>query len=630
MRQGDRTMEGRTVWPRRIRGVILLTLALTSCAEDNPSVENLPEAAETLASVGKRLIQSHSVAELNAIASRGDHLLNCLNSRERDALARGYLKFQVDRPSDIYVVTPRKAIPFWIEDLGFTSENVVIRDRLGVWNVYKKRYGKGWVGLGVNGLDQKAPAHYAVVVCPVNGDPSRISGLEKSQWEVIEAREGVSLAKGINRPVLEWPAILRGSTLLRTSDDLRHSTRLARGRVWKTHVVSSRRPDQICVAFGNQASGELVWTWRTSEDSASSLVRFKKAGSNRVEIVSGTSKTIAFGNVLNDPVVRRHTVHGEHLEPSTAYEYCVGDGENDGWSPWSTVRTAPKSGDVSFLYMGDPQCGLEGWGKLLAAASRKRPKATALFIAGDLVDRGNERTNWDHFFLRAAGVFETIPLMPCAGNHEYLDRGPELYRSLFALPTNGPSGLPSDLVYSFEAGDAFIAVLDSTAAASSPEQATLQARWLDDRLKQTARPWKVVMFHHPVYASHTWREYPELRERWVPIFDRHHVDLVLQGHDHAYLRTYPMRAGRQVASPSEGTVYVVAVSGDKYCEQDRREYGEVGFTGVSTYQTIDLVSQGQGLVYRSFDVSGRERDAFTIEKTSGRGRVARVATAPFP
>ena len=131
--------------------------------------------------------------------------------------------------------------------------------------------------------------------------------------------------------------------------------------------------------------------------------------------------------------------------------------------------------------------------------------------------------------------------MPCVGNHEYLDRGPWLYRSIFALPANGPAGVAPDLVYSFEVGDAFIAVLDSTLAVTDPAQARLQADWLDDRLARTRRAWKLVMFHHPVYASHASRESPALRDAWVPVFDRHHVDLVLQGHDHAYLRTYPMR-----------------------------------------------------------------------------------------
>ena len=38
----------------------------------------------------------------------------------------------------------------------------------------------------------------------------------------------------------------------------------------------------------------------------------------------------------------------------------------------------------------------------------------------------------------------------------------------------------------------------------------------------------------------------------MPIFDKHHVDLVLQGHDHAYLRTYPLRATIASNGPARG------------------------------------------------------------------------------
>jgi 3',5'-cyclic AMP phosphodiesterase CpdA len=275
--------------------------------------------------------------------------------------------------------------------------------------------------------------------------------------------------------------------------------------------------------------------------------------------------------------------------------------------------------------MGDPQCGLEGWGRLLKKARERRPDASALLIAGDLVDRGNERTNWDHFFLRAAGVFEGLPVMPAVGNHEYLDRGPWLFRTFFDLPANGPEGVSRDLVYSFELADAFVAVLDSTLAVSDPGAARLQAEWLDQRLASTSRRWKLVMFHHPVYASHPNRESPSLRDAWVSVFDRHHVDLVIQGHDHAYLRTYPMRGGRRTGSPAEGTVYTVSVSGDKFYDQDPREYTEVGFTHVSTYQTIDIQPCAGRLVYKAFDSDGRERDGFVIEKRPDYPEVTQAA-----
>jgi hypothetical protein len=281
------------------------------------------------------------------------------------------------------------------------------------------------------------------------------------------------------------------------------------------------------------------------------------------------------------------------------------------------------------LYMGDPQCGLEGWGKLLSEAASRRPDAGVLLIAGDLVDRGNERTNWDHFFLRASGVFEHLPVMPAVGNHEYLDRGPWLFRTVFDLPRNGPRGIDPDLVYHFEYGDCFVAVLDSTLAVTDHAKARLQAKWLDECLTRTRRTWKLVMFHHPLFASHPSRESPALRDIWEPVIDRHRVDLVLEGHDHAYLRTRPIRRGR-VVTKNEGTVYVVSVSGDKYYDQDPRGYSEVGFTGVSTYQTIDVHVRGRMLVYRAYEASGREVDRFSLVRDGMPREFERLTNLPPP
>ena len=83
---------------------------------------------------------------------------------------------------------------------------------------------------------------------------------------------------------------------------------------------------------------------------------------------------------------------------------------------------------------------------------RRHPGMDFVVLAGDLVDRGNERTNWDHFFLRLP-MLDRLPVMPCVGNHEYLDVGPRLYRAFFELPHNGPPGIDPDLAYSFEAGE---------------------------------------------------------------------------------------------------------------------------------------------------------------------------------
>jgi acid phosphatase type 7 len=623
---------------RRQLFAFLLAIGTAGCWND-ASRDRSPPTRETLRTIGRRLSRICSERELTAIASRGSELLARLDQSERTALGAGYVRFRVDRPVIVDLAAPVDSIPFWLAERGFRETDLSLANPDGRWKVYRRVFDGGSIGLGVNGLDRSPPAHYVVFVRPLDRSAAsqRLDRLavtfdeeHRASWRVAVAAPSVSAAFDVARPFATMPDELAGAILLQPSHAARHSSLLATGRVWKTHVVSTSEPDQVAITYGADPASELVWTWRTSPEVVASAVRIVAAAGTgesmppdgSIRVVKGDSFCVEVPNLLNDPVIRRHRVDVNGLEPDRVYRYAVGDGTPRGWGPWTTVQTAPARGHaLRFLYLGDAQTGLERWGRLLEGAVRRHSRIDFIVLAGDLVDRGNERTNWDHFFLRAAPVFDRVPLMPCVGNHEYLDVGPRLYRAFFELPHNGPRGIDPDLVYSFEAGDACFAVMDSTLAVWDPDAARLQAEWLDQTLSRTSAWWKIAIFHHPVYPSHPWRDMPALREHWVPIFDKHHVDLVLQGHDHAYQRTHPLRGHRRADTPDRGTIYVIAVSGDKYVEQVQREQVETGFAEVSTYQTIEIDPRTDQLTYRAWTEDGRVVDAFEIDK-------GRCATEP--
>ena len=123
-----------------------------------------------------------------------------------------------------------------------------------------------------------------------------------------------------------------------------------------------------------------------------------------------------------------------------------------------------------------------------------------------------------------------------------------------------------------------------------------------------------MAYHHPAYSSAPNRDNAKVRDHWTPLFDKYHVDLALQGHDHAYLRTHPMKDQKPVASPAEGTVYIVSVSGTKYYEQAERDYTHTGLTKVSTYQVFGHQNQWQPPLLPAQDIDGNVRDEFIIEK----------------
>jgi tartrate-resistant acid phosphatase type 5 len=85
--------------------------------------------------------------------------------------------------------------------------------------------------------------------------------------------------------------------------------------------------------------------------------------------------------------------------------------------------------------------------------------------------------------------------------------------------------------YAFSAGPARVVVLDSSDAAS-PDQVAFLRR----ELRAAGEPVRVVAFHVPIYTAGIHPPAEDARRLWAPILRAARVDLVLQGHNHAYER----------------------------------------------------------------------------------------------
>jgi hypothetical protein len=72
--------------------------------------------------------------------------------------------------------------------------------------------------------------------------------------------------------------------------------------------------------------------------------------------------------------------------------------------------------------------------------------------------------------------------------------------------------------------------------------------------------------------------------------------------------------GRSHRAYGAADVYVISVSGTKSYSQPQHDYTEVGLTKVATYQVLDIQISGNRLVYRAYDIDGKLRDEFVIEK----------------
>jgi acid phosphatase type 7 len=587
---------------------LLLCLNLSAHVGPHASVH------DTVAGVIERMKAELSQDQLKKLdRSTVDGLLT---TEERHILATEHISFRVNLPVTVSVLrdTTLRMEPFWLLEEGFQTNGVVLKQGRWQFDIWEKEFPAGRVGLGINSL-AGGGNHYFVLLQPLSFEkPLEVSDLYPGQLRVEEFRPGVRPYVDRADTIESIPPELEHRTLLRTAWNWRDAAKLVNLFRWTEHP-SSERPDHVILTWSEDPKTTQTIQWRTGPQSDRGMVAFqKKSRFNRfspapLQTVEAATEPLVTPLLLNDPVIHRHTAVLRGLDPGTSYVYSVGNGGPEDWTELAEFTTAPAGVEpFSFIYMGDAQNGLHRWGSLIHNAFRERPDAAFYVMAGDLVNRGAERDDWDCLFHNAQGVYDRRQLVPAIGNHECHGGHPTLYLKQLELLRNGPPEIEPERVYALEYSNALFLILDSNL---KPET---QTAWIEEQLSRTKATWKFVVYHHPAYSSAANRDNKELREKWTPLFDKYHVDMALQGHDHAYLRTFPMKGQEKAASAAEGTIYIVSVSGTKMYSQEERDYTEFGLTNVATYQVLDIQISGDRLVYRAYDIDGNLRDELVLTK----------------
>ena len=82
----------------------------------------------------------------------------------------------------------------------------------------------------------------------------------------------------------------------------------------------------------------------------------------------------------------------------------------------------------------------------------------------------------------------------------------------------------------------------------------VQADWMEQRLAASDAPWRVGVYHFPVYDPRG-GEHPEpIRRRWQGIFADHDLNLMLTGHIHVYINDAGAFSGPGTPVAPSGTV----------------------------------------------------------------------------
>lgn len=380
-------------------------------------------------------------------------------------------------------------------------------------------------------------------------------------------------------------------------------------------------PDSIILTIAAEPTTMQTINWRTGGENKAGLIRFRELTSTDdlpfMEKVANYSPLET--SMIDDSLHSRFTVTLNDLNPGTVYEYWVANNTTGTWAEPNRFVTAPVAGQpFSFIYLGDFQVDLAATGKMLGEITQKHPETGFFMMGGDFANTGNNRNDWDQIINGAANVWANYSLAPTLGNHDLSTRNnsaPPMYLSYFNLPPNGPADLPPNRVYSFAYGDAYFFVLDSN------DKLKLQKIWLEQLLQNPTiqqYKWKIVMMHHPIYNIKASRTNTKLHDTLVPIFDKYGVDLVLNAHDHGYMRSKVLKNDTEVPEGQLGTVYVITNSGGKfYNVQHIVDKAIITIGGTTMYLKIDIDNDVDGnarLSYKAYNTKHNLLDEFTLTK----------------
>ena len=282
--------------------------------------------------------------------------------------------------------------------------------------------------------------------------------------------------------------------------------------------------------------------WQTEEPQAS-LLRYGRAGSGD------------WREAANKGRRRIHSIRLTGLQPATGYRYRVPALDQSDQNHGFTTPPPPGSEQpVRLWVLGDPgtfndnargvQRSARNW--LSEHRRDNLPLLDVWLTTGDNAYTSGRNSEFQEaLFEPYADWLARFPLWPAYGNH---DARRWAFFRIFELPAQAQSGgVPSSTehYYAFDHASVHVIMLDSQG--SDLDVGGDMYQWLRRDLRASNARWQIAVFHHPPYskgsndsdaaAGSDWRQ-RAMRENFLELLEQQGVDLVLNGHSHAYERSH--------------------------------------------------------------------------------------------
>lgn len=218
----------------------------------------------------------------------------------------------------------------------------------------------------------------------------------------------------------------------------------------------------------------------------------------------------------------------------------------------ATVIVAPQGADaetsVRLTAVGDIGYSAEAAATLTKIGELNPDAHMAL---GDLAYTGDPETQWCDFVKSKVGA--DFPFELVAGNHESNGQHGHINNFSACLPNQIPGVRGTygrEYLYDLPRSNPLVRVVNISAGQTFPEGTWNYAKgdahyqWLAaaiDQARSAGIPWVIVNNHFPCLSVSTYG--CTMPSSVFTLLQEKRVDLVLSGHDHAYMRTHQLRSG---------------------------------------------------------------------------------------
>jgi predicted MPP superfamily phosphohydrolase len=332
-------------------------------------------------------------------------------------------------------------------------------------------------------------------------------------------------------------------------------------------------PTSVTVTLFDTSESVYGFTYNTYSSPVDPVIQIKKLGDTEWDEIAPTSYEATTQN--DDGTLISYFISKAEitLERGTVYVYRVIDRAFCIITPEVTLKAVdPTSTSFTFAHVSDSQAGALEFGRVMEAVAGS---SDFVIHGGDVVQYANKEYEWTQMLDGNYEYVMGMPIMAIAGNHEtsYNNATFEIFKH-FNNKIPEQTSVALGYYYSFVYGDVKFIMLNTNDLEDNKLKSE-QYDWLIAELENNTSKWTIVSMHNPMYsvgkygADETKNSIAlALREQLSCVFAEYGVDLVLQAHDHAVSRTFPIdkdgAAKTEVTETLGGVEYIVDPEGVVY------------------------------------------------------------------